>query len=520
MSTGTISWKGGRLGQGQQQHPTGDAARQGRDPEHLEALALADELGAIAERGADRAGRQAHGVADVRDHRRVADRKQHGEGDQRPRPDDRVDGPGGHPGEQHQDRLGPAHRAGLYVTDRDPFRVTLCRQVDQGGGAVPIKAEAWHADVARVRRRPRGAALAIIAGLLLTAAPAQVGAHAAEATRHESAAAARAAAQQAADQVHALKPRVERALRAYELAVAAISGSVSRSVVADQQADATAARALAKRREVDNQVRALYMSGGSVALMASVLTAPNATDALRRVAYVQRLVETTSALAADSTATADGDAARAVALEAAADHEVVTAADVTRRYDQLTDALAEAGASLSKLSAHARTLAAAERAAAQLLAYSASPMRRPMPASPPPAPRRSRRTSGGCTSVRRKTCQGLSWTVLAAIGQVESGHGRNPSTSYAGAQGPMQFLPSTFAAYAVDGDGDGDMDIMDPADSIFTAGHYLCANGAGHGADGLHNAIWHYNHAEWYVALVLKLAGQIADQASGTTHGG
>jgi soluble lytic murein transglycosylase-like protein len=119
-----------------------------------------------------------------------------------------------------------------------------------------------------------------------------------------------------------------------------------------------------------------------------------------------------------------------------------------------------------------------------------------------------------------KTCPGLSWTVLAAIGQVESGHGRNPSTSYAGAQGPMQFLPSTFAAYAVDGDQDGDVDIMDPADAIFTAAHYLCANGGGQGADGLHNAIWHYNHAEWYVALVLKLASELAGQEPPTTLGG
>jgi peptidoglycan hydrolase CwlO-like protein len=386
---------------------------------------------------------------------------------------------------------------------------------------MPIKAEPWCADVGRVRRRPRGAALAIVAGLLLSAAPAQVvGAQAAGATQPESAADAHAAAQRAADQVHALQPKVHRALAAYELAVAQISGSVSRSVVADQQADATAAQALAKRREVDNQVRALYMSGGSVALMASVLTASSATDALRRVAYVQRLVETTSVLAADSTATADGDATRAVALESAADHEVVTAADVTRRYDQLTDALAEAGASLAQLSDHARTLAAAEQAAAQLQAYSASAdaaaNARVSTAHATAIPADFRRLYIGAA----QTCHGLSWTVLAAIGQVESGHGRNPSTSYAGAQGPMQFLPSTFAAYAVDGDGDGDTDIMDPADSIFTAAHYLCANGAGHGAAGLHNAIWHYNHAEWYVALVLKLAGQLADQASGTTHGG
>jgi membrane-bound lytic murein transglycosylase B len=381
---------------------------------------------------------------------------------------------------------------------------------------MPIKGWVMCADVGRVRRRSRGAALALVAGLLLSAAPAQVvGAQAADG---ESAAQARAAAQRAAEKVDALQPRVERALRAYELAVAQISGSVSRSVVADQQADVTAARALAKRREVDNQVRALYMSGGSMALMASVLTAPTATDALRRVAYVQRLVETTSAMAADSTATADGDAAQAVALEAAADHQVVTAADVTRRYDQLTDALAEAGASLTQLSDHARTLAAAERAAARLLAYSASAdaaaSARVSTAQASAIPADFKRFYIGAA----KTCKGLPWTVVAAIGQVESGHGRNPSTSYAGAQGPMQFMPATFAAYAVDGDRDGDKDIMDPADSIYSAAHYLCANGAGHGTVGLHNAIWHYNHAEWYVALVLKLAGQLADQASGSTH--
>jgi membrane-bound lytic murein transglycosylase B len=109
-----------------------------------------------------------------------------------------------------------------------------------------------------------------------------------------------------------------------------------------------------------------------------------------------------------------------------------------------------------------------------------------------------------------RTCSGLSWTVLAAIGQVESGHGRNSSTSYAGAQGPMQFLPSTFASYAVDGDGDGDTDIQDPADAIFTAANYLCRNGAGRGGESLYRAIWHYNHADWYVQLVLKLAGQLA----------
>jgi len=369
-----------------------------------------------------------------------------------------------------------------------------------------------------VRRRPRGAALAVVAGLLLTAAPAQVGG--AQAAQAESAADAQAAAQRAADTVDALQPRVERALRAYERALAQISGSVSRSVIAQQQADETAARAREQRREVGNQVRALYISGGSMALFASVLTAPSATDALRRVAYVQRLVETTGILAGDSAATANGDAARATQLQAAADNEVVTAADVTRRYDQLAGALAEAGASLAQLSDHARTLAVAEQAAARLQALAAaagaSAADRVANAHASPIPEDFRKLYVGAA----KTCNGLSWTVLAAIGQVESGHGRNAATSYAGAQGPMQFLPSTFAAYAVDGDRDGDTDIMDPADAIFTAAHYLCANGAGKGGDGLHNAIWHYNHAEWYVALVLKLASELAGQAPATTRGG
>ena len=92
-----------------------------------------------------------------------------------------------------------------------------------------------------------------------------------------------------------------------------------------------------------------------------------------------------------------------------------------------------------------------------------------------PAPARSRRCSRSLYVAAAKTCPGMSWTLLAAIGQVESGHGANPGTSYAGAQGPMQFMPSTFASYGVDGDEDGDRDIMDPADAVFSAAHYLCA---------------------------------------------
>ncbi|MEV4677831.1 MULTISPECIES: lytic transglycosylase domain-containing protein [Actinomadura] len=104
------------------------------------------------------------------------------------------------------------------------------------------------------------------------------------------------------------------------------------------------------------------------------------------------------------------------------------------------------------------------------------------------------------------TCPGLSWTVLAAIGQVESDHGRNAGRSSAGALGPMQFMPATWKAYGVDGDGDGKADIMNPYDAIPGAAKYLCANGAGRGGKQLYRAVWHYNHADWYVQKVLNLA--------------
>lgn len=102
-------------------------------------------------------------------------------------------------------------------------------------------------------------------------------------------------------------------------------------------------------------------------------------------------------------------------------------------------------------------------------------------------------------------CPGLAWPVLAAVGKVETDHGRNVAVSSAGAVGPMQFLPATFAAYATDGDRDGDTDVNDPADAVFTAAKYLCANGAGQ-PDRLAVALYNYNRAPAYVARILAWA--------------
>ena len=105
-------------------------------------------------------------------------------------------------------------------------------------------------------------------------------------------------------------------------------------------------------------------------------------------------------------------------------------------------------------------------------------------------------------------CPGLSWTVLAAIGQIESGHGRNVGPSSAGALGPMQFMPATWAFAGVDGDGDGKADIMSAYDAVPAAALYLCRNGAGRGGQSLYDAIFSYNHADWYVREVLDLAAR------------
>jgi hypothetical protein len=110
-------------------------------------------------------------------------------------------------------------------------------------------------------------------------------------------------------------------------------------------------------------------------------------------------------------------------------------------------------------------------------------------------------------------CPGLSWTVLAAIGQIESGDGTNDGPSPAGALGPMQFMPGTWAEWGTDGFGQqGPPDVMNPYDAVPSAARMLCADGATDGADGLSQAIWDYNHAGWYVSDVLDLAAEYAQE--------
>lgn len=111
------------------------------------------------------------------------------------------------------------------------------------------------------------------------------------------------------------------------------------------------------------------------------------------------------------------------------------------------------------------------------------------------------------------------WQVLAAINEIETDYGRNLSTSSAGAVGWMQFLPETWKTWGVDATGSGYADPYNPVDAIFAAARYLHAAGA---SKNLSQAIFAYNHADWYVQSVLlraKLIGGMPDQLVGALTG-
>jgi cell wall-associated NlpC family hydrolase len=121
------------------------------------------------------------------------------------------------------------------------------------------------------------------------------------------------------------------------------------------------------------------------------------------------------------------------------------------------------------------------------------------------------------------TCPGLPWTILAAIGTIESDNGQSnlpgvhSGANAAGAMGPMQFEPGTFAAYdqPVPPGGANPPTPYDPTDAVFAAARMLCANGAEGGAD-LSGAVSSYNHSASYVSEVLALAQSYASSSPAT----
>lgn len=100
-------------------------------------------------------------------------------------------------------------------------------------------------------------------------------------------------------------------------------------------------------------------------------------------------------------------------------------------------------------------------------------------------------------------------SLLAAIGKVECDHYRNPNCGHpnsAGAEGPMQFLPATFASYSW-ASGNANPSPYNEEDAVFAAAAMLRADGVN---QDKHAAIFAYNHSEDYVQTVLGWAAQYA----------
>ena len=121
-------------------------------------------------------------------------------------------------------------------------------------------------------------------------------------------------------------------------------------------------------------------------------------------------------------------------------------------------------------------------------------------------------------------CPGLSWTIPAAVGKVESDHGRarlpgvRSGWNHAGAAGPMQFgigkgrAGNAWARFGRDDDRDGRTSVYDPGDAIPAAARYLCDAGAPRRLDA---ALYAYNPSTSYVARVKAIARRYTAQGGG-----
>lgn len=324
----------------------------------------------------------------------------------------------------------------------------------------------------------------------------------------ESAAQAQREAAAIAAQVQALQPQVTAALAAYEAALDGVARSVSATVADRRVYEALQAQADQAAATYAAGIAALYEAGGPLGIYAALLTTGVPPD-LRHLPYVSGVLSRQAAWAETTRQFASAAKQRLDADEASIDTELDNAATIQQRYLVLQGLLDRAQAILDAATARARALAAWESAAAALAAVRVAADQAGVDAAANAVAEPIPDAYRAWYQAAAKTCPGLPWQVLAAIGQVESHHGQGTMVSAAGALGPMQFLPATFARYATDGNGDGKADIWNPADAIFTAARYLCANGAGQGEAGLHAALWNYNHAEWYVQLVLAIAAKI-----------
>lgn len=142
------------------------------------------------------------------------------------------------------------------------------------------------------------------------------------------------------------------------------------------------------------------------------------------------------------------------------------------------------------------------RARREFLAMHRGPARTLLPAWRIVAPRPAEELLGYYRQASAAT--GIAWEVLAAVNLVESGMGRIDGVSVANAQGPMQFLPSTWAEPGIGRGGD----IRDPHDAIHAAARYLVRRG---GLRDIRRGLWGYNNSDHYGAAVLEYAALLRE---------
>ena len=110
---------------------------------------------------------------------------------------------------------------------------------------------------------------------------------------------------------------------------------------------------------------------------------------------------------------------------------------------------------------------------------------------------------------KAEAATGIEWEVLAAVNLVETGMGRIDGVSVANAQGPMQFLPTTWAEPGI-----GAGDIRDPHDAIQAAARYLVRRG---GLQDIRRGLWGYNNSDYYGRAVMLYASLMKEDPAAYT---
>src|SRR3954466_7779689 len=260
-------------------------------------------------------------------------------------------------------------------------------------------------------RRARGLAALGAAGVAFSLAPA---AHA------ESTGDAEAKVRALLDQVRQIQEQVQRAEARYDAALGGGAASVTAAIQTDQASEDADAETAAAAAQLDDRVRGLYMSGGPPALYASALESGDFTEMQSRVIVVGSLVHADKDVVRAARATSTSVAAVARRAQAAAHRRIATERDVRDVATRVLTLLAEQQQLLDEARAHVAHLQALDAARAALAAQEAAfgditnsriSSLSPMSMTP---------QYSTYYHQAAKTCPGLSWTVLAAIGQVES----------------------------------------------------------------------------------------------------